>query len=183
MCFALLAVLLATRCGGSDDRDEADTGTDTPADVSPDPIADVPEDTVADIPGDPGTDTEEDTADPDCIPEATAGGSAGHMPGQDCQGCHGSMTGPLGFTLSGTVYGDLEGSSPVGGATVVVTDDEGSVHQLVTHDNGNFYTTATIAYPATVAVSRCPDTAEMLTTFEHGACNLCHHSAFRVHLP
>ena len=175
---SLIVVLAVCGCGDADDTDPdggSDASTDTTTDASPDVV----QDTVVDT----GTDVTDDEVEPTCIPEATPSGDSGHAPGMDCMSCHATMTGPLKFTLAGTLFDDATGSSPVGGATVVVTDDSGDEIRLVTHPSGNFYTTIPIDYPALVEVSKCPDTAVMLTTFETGGCNSCHDSAFRVHLP
>jgi hypothetical protein len=103
-------------------------------------------------------------------------------PGQACLGCHGSKQSPN-ITLGGTVYSSATGGSAVSGATVTVTDNSGKKTTLVTGSSGNFYTTSSIAFPATVQVSKCPDTALMPATVTTGDCNSCHDSSMRLHLP
>jgi hypothetical protein len=93
------------------------------------------------------------------------------------------MSGPLAFTLAGTLFSDGSGSAPVPGATVVITDSGGGRVDLVTHENGNFYTASTIEFPVTVDASKCPDHASMLSPVTLGGCNSCHGSSFRIHIP
>jgi hypothetical protein len=102
--------------------------------------------------------------------------------GQACLNCHGSRQSPN-ITLGGTLYGSATGGSGVSGATVTVVDNSGKKTTIVTGSSGNFYTTASIAFPATVQISKCPDTASMSSTVTSGDCNSCHNSSMRIHLP
>jgi hypothetical protein len=87
------------------------------------------------------------------------------------------------MTLGGTVYASASGGSGVSGATVTVTDKNGTKITMVTGSLGNFYSNAAVTFPATVEVSKCPDTATMTTTITQGGCNSCHGSSMRIHLP
>ena len=115
-----------------------------------------------------------------CIPAATGGPSAMNA-GQACVSCHSSQS-PT-FKLGGTLYSAATGGSAVSGATVTITDANGKVTTLVTGSSGNFYTAATIAYPAKVSVSKCPNTVAMSSTISTGDCNSCHNSSMRIHIP
>jgi hypothetical protein len=102
--------------------------------------------------------------------------------GQDCLSCHGSGQSPK-MTAAGTLYSKASGGSAVSGATVTITDSKGTKIKLITGNSGNFYTGSAISFPATVEVSKCPDTVAMPTTIAAGNCNSCHNSSMRVHLP
>jgi hypothetical protein len=102
--------------------------------------------------------------------------------GNACLGCHASSQNPK-LTLGGTVYSALTGGSGVSGATVTITDNAGKQTKLVTGSSGNFYTSSAIAFPATVQISKCPDTVAMSATITSGDCNSCHGSSMRIHLP
>lgn len=196
----MLAAVLAAGCGDGGGGGNPDADEDTTGDPSAEVAMDVTEDTVdetvdepvddpmddpadepMDDPVDDPTDVEEESAA--CLPEATPTGDEGHRAGQDCLSCHASMGGGRRWTLAGTLYNDASGSAPVSGATIVVTEAGGTEHLLVTHPNGNFYTTAAVTFPVTVAASKCPDHAEMGSTVSDGSCNSCHNSTFRIHLP
>jgi len=199
----MLALGLAAGCGAGDDTepdDVADTadaidtsdGTGTDDGVVPD-VEDVPEDTVEDVPADTvedvPADVVEDTADAAdeatvaCIdPQTPINGE--HNAGRNCLSCHTGGGAPR-WTLAGTLYDSAAGTTPVAGATIVVTPSSGSEIRLVTGSNGNFYTSAAIAYPATVRASLCPDdqTMPMAVESSGAACNTCHAAGNRVHLP
>lgn len=104
--------------------------------------------------------------------------------GQACVSCHGSGQSPA-MTVAGTVYASATGGSGVSGATVTVTGSDGKKVTMVTGRSGNFYSNSSISFPATVQVSKCPDTQTMPTTITKGDCNMggCHTSAMRIHLP
>jgi len=169
----MLAVplLLVARCQGSGDIDLRDAAQE--------PVSDTVDDAVDDA---PVSDTVEDGT-PDCEPERTAAGPDGHRTGEDCLGCHASMSGSRRWTVAGTLYSDASGSAAVSGATITVTDAGGATLRLVTHPNGNFYTTEAVELPLSMKASLCPDSAEMLSQATSGSCNSCHDASFRVHLP
>ncbi len=87
------------------------------------------------------------------------------------------------MTVAGTLYSAVTGGTAVSGATVTVTDNNGAVLRLVTGNSGNFYSTSAVAFPASVSVSKCPDTASMSSKPSTGDCNSCHGSSMRIHLP
>ncbi|MEZ4366167.1 MAG: hypothetical protein R2939_07745 [Kofleriaceae bacterium] len=113
-----------------------------------------------------------------------------HNPNTSCisAGCHADASGGI-FTVAGTLSATAAGGAPVPGATVIVTGADAVEHRLVTGDNGNFYTGVQIAFPATVRVSKCPDTAVMSqpVNVADGNCTACHApggaGGGRLHLP
>lgn len=109
-----------------------------------------------------------------------------HNPGTECVGCHMKNPDPtLRFTLAGTLYMDKYGTTPRGGATVLVTDANGAMLQLVTDVYGNFYTTKSIAFPVTTSATACPSVMPMVPKSDTGACNTsgCHDAALPAYLP
>lgn len=122
-----------------------------------------------------------------CDPvQSTAGLSSPnghHNAGQDCQGCHAGGGAPT-FSIGGTLYNAVTGGAAVAGATINVTDANGKSVKIVSATNGNFWSTTTLAYPVKVNASLCPNTTPMSATVpSNGACNNCHNSTFRVHVP
>jgi hypothetical protein len=116
-----------------------------------------------------------------CIPSGTAG-SGHHNPGMDCMSCHASVPG-FQWTVAGTLFGAVSGGTAVSGATIEITDASGAKIDLVTADNGNFFTTQPVVFPLHVRASRCPADISMSSAVDQGSCNSCHGSAFRIHLP
>ena len=111
--------------------------------------------------------------------------SGQHNPGQDCmQGCHNH-----GFTLSGTLYASANGTTPLVGATVTVTDAANKTFDMVTALNGNFSTSTSVTFPIKVIASSCPSATPMIGTITagNGGCNKggCHAAgaAGKIHLP
>jgi hypothetical protein len=118
-------------------------------------------------------------------PQSTASLSAPsghHNAGLECQGCHAGGGAPT-FSLGGTLYDSLGGSNAIAGATIHVTDANGASLAIVTAANGNFWSTTPLVYPLKVSASLCPSTQPMMGAVANGACNSCHGSTFRVHLP
>ena len=110
--------------------------------------------------------------------------SGEHNAGQECQGCHAPGGGAPTFYLAGTLYNAAGGGAAVAGATINVTDANGKKTKIVSANNGNFWTTTVLAFPVTVDASLCPATVPMVATVSgNGACNNCHNSAMRVHVP
>ena len=105
--------------------------------------------------------------------------------GQACLDCHvaGGRASSLTFTAAGTLYASATGSTAVSGATVTIIGSDNKKVTIVTASDGNFYTSSAIAFPATVQVSKCPDTAAMSSSITAGDCNSCHGSTMRIHLP
>jgi hypothetical protein len=87
------------------------------------------------------------------------------------------------LALAGTLYSAATGGTAVSGATVTVTDNNNAVLTLVTGSTGNFYSSSAVAFPASVSVSKCPDTVNMNAQVNSGDCNSCHGSSMRIHLP
>ncbi|MDD1713389.1 MAG: hypothetical protein LUQ69_09525, partial [Methanoregulaceae archaeon] len=110
-------------------------------------------------------------------------GTGYHNPGQSCfQGCHNH-----GFTLAGTLYANATSQTAFAGAHITITDANGKVTDLVTMQNGNFYTTAAIAFPVTILASDCPSATKMNASVSTAACNQagCHpgNTSMQMHLP
>jgi hypothetical protein len=110
--------------------------------------------------------------------------SGHHNAGQECQGCHAPGGGAPTFYLGGTLYSAVTGGAAVAGATIDVTDAAGKSVKIVSANNGNFWTTTTLTFPIKVGASLCPSTLPMASAVAgNGACNNCHNSTFRVHVP
>lgn len=110
-------------------------------------------------------------------------GGPTHNAGRDCSqsGCHS-------FAYSGTVYSDLNGSAAVNGATVTVTENDGTVRTFTSNSVGNFYSNdGNPGSGYTVSVSS-PDgslTYNMASSASIGGCNNgnCHNSSLRIYAP
>jgi hypothetical protein len=113
---------------------------------------------------------------PACIP-APAPGPSAHNVGQDCLSCHPA------FGAAGSIYSDAAGTQTLGAVTVRILDHNGVTHDGVTCGCGNFIVRNSVAFPATLIVSKCPDTAVMVGEITYGGCNSCHAAGNRVHLP
>jgi hypothetical protein len=121
-----------------------------------------------------------------CRNQVTTGLTDGHHnAGMDCQdACHNH-----GFTLAGTLYTSAAGTTAIAGGTITVLGANGVSVDVVSQQNGNFYTSAALSFPVTVTASECPNIAPMSATVTApGGCNAngCHNSAAgqgRVHLP
>jgi len=156
-------------------------------DAVPDPVEDPAPDAAEDVTPDATEDAvdmpAEEMEPPACIDPEPSPGDGEHHAGDDCLSCHASQPASRRWTVAGTLYSDASGSSAVSGATVEVVDSEGKTVGLVTHDNGNFYTIESFAFPVQVRASKCPDDAPMASAVTNGSCNSCHNSSFRIHLP
>ena len=133
-------------------------------------------DTDAAPTGDGATAQEAGGDGPACIP-APAPGPSAHNVGQDCLSCHPT------FGAAGSIYSDAAGTQTLGAVTVRILDHDGVTHDSVTCGCGNFIVRDTVAFPATLFVSKCPDTAVMVGEITYGGCNSCHAAGNRVHLP
>jgi len=116
-----------------------------------------------------------------CVP-AASGGPSGMNSGKPCITCHGSGQSPA-MKIAGTLYSALTGGSGVSGATVTITPASGSPITMVTGQSGNFYSNSAVTFPATVQISKCPNTVTMPSTITSGDCNSCHGSSQHIHLP
>jgi len=96
------------------------------------------------------------------------GGDGSHNAGRDCTSCHN-------FSVSGTVYANAAGSSPVQGATVMATSATGAV-AMTTDRLGNFYTTRAFSGPYSITVQKSSRVAVMQNQRVYGGCNTtgCH---------
>ncbi len=147
--------------------------------------------TVADLgtaPSDGGGGGGGDMAPIACDKLQSTGGlsvpSGQHNAGQECQGCHAPGGGAPTFYLGGTLYNAVANGTAVAGATINVTDAAGKTVKIVSANNGNFWTTTPLTFPVKVNASLCPNTLPMNATVGgNGACNNCHNSTFRVHVP
>lgn len=108
-----------------------------------------------------------------------------HNTGRSCfQSCHNH-----GFTLAGTVYTGTNNNTGYTGATITIRDSASRTIDLVVQANGNFYTSAAIAFPALVMASACPYATKMTAEVANGDCNSagCHAQqggpAGQIHLP
>lgn len=116
-----------------------------------------------------------------CKDPATPPGDGHHNPGKSCfQSCHNH-----GFTLAGTLYTNATGNSAFVGATITVTDAANKSLELITHQNGNFYTRDAITFPVLVIASSCPSAVRMQASAPSGNCNSCHVGGTndQMHLP
>lgn len=137
-------------------------------------------------PDDTGTTCNE--ANESCGPNNCSGEGAEMLPGSDCLACHTSGSAArqrqasaqeedeLGgaFTAAGTVFSDIDGSSPAAGVTVRLVDANASEVVLTTNAAGNFYTAEPLAFPISVEVDLNGNTVAMQSTEQTGACNSCH---------
>lgn len=81
-----------------------------------------------------------------------------HFAGQDCGICHspGKPAGNHVFSVSGTVYEDKLGMTPLAGAEVILKDSQGNVISLTSNDAGNFFSYTPVAHDP--AAGEDPDT-------------------------
>jgi hypothetical protein len=107
-----------------------------------------------------------------------------HNAGASCLTCHNGTTAPQ-WTLAGTLYTSPAGAAPQPGATIIVTDANGTEVKIPTANNGNFWTTTKLTFPVTVAASECPNTEAMTAQVQVGDCNSCHTGGGngRIYLP
>jgi len=121
----------------------------------------------------------------DCRQPATGYGTGQHNTGRSCMdSCHNH-----GFTLAGTLYTSPTSNTGYAGATITIKDSANKTLDLVVQANGNFYTSAAIAFPVIVMASECPYGTKMTSTVATGSCNTsaCHAqtggAAGQIHLP
>jgi hypothetical protein len=129
--------------------------------------------------------------DPDCEEAVTPNADGHHNAGQTCinAGCHDGNTqdAPL-WTLAGTAYTDINGTTPLAGGTILYTDANNAEIKIITDTNGNFYTGATIVFPIQAVASLCPNTLPMNTAVAANMANCntagCHGEAGnRIYVP
>lgn len=122
-----------------------------------------------------------------CKQRVTSYGTGHHNAGQDCMQCHGD------FSVAGTLYTSGTGSTAIAGATITIKDASGQTEDLVTQQNGNFYSFNAHSFPITVWASECQisQTAQMMVSqvqsSSNGGCNMsgCHRTTAQghIHLP
>ena len=79
-----------------------------------------------------------------------------HHPGEDCGRCHrsGGKAEAYLWTMSGTLYADRSGSTPLKGGEIVMQDYEGNVICMTSNKAGNFWTSTPVASnPYTVSTT------------------------------
>ncbi len=101
-----------------------------------------------------------------------------HRAGQPCLVCHdGSVASPA-MSVAGTINDVLGSASPLAGASVVLTAEDGSTFTATTNSAGNFYVEPSSwqpVYPLRVAVEFGGFTAVMTTIIgRDGSCASCH---------
>lgn len=101
-------------------------------------------------------------------------------PGQQCIDCHeAEREGPV-YVIAGTVYGgasEPDDCDGIEGATVEVTDADGTVFTMTANAAGNFFLRASgndVVFPVTAKVTSGDKTSEMVTAQATGECNSCH---------
>jgi hypothetical protein len=116
-----------------------------------------------------------DGADLTCADPQSATDDGHHYPGMACATCHDGSIGPT-FAVGGTLYSDAGGAQAVAGVTITLIDADQNRIDLVSAQNGNFWTDRAVAFPVTTFASSCPDVAPMLTQAGDGNCNAngCH---------
>jgi hypothetical protein len=103
-----------------------------------------------------------------------------HRPGQPCLLCHdGAIGDPPAFSVAGTVFDRPSGTLGVNGATVSLSDANGSTFAATTNTAGNFYVVPSQwvpTFPMKVTVSPgSGQTVTMQTDIgRDGACAACH---------
>jgi hypothetical protein len=103
-----------------------------------------------------------------------------HRPGQPCTWCHdGSYE--VEFAIAGTVFATPDGSKPVDGATVALTDATGATMTARSNCAGNFYIFASDwkpTFPVRTQISFGAQTQTMETLIQREAsCSACHMKA------
>jgi hypothetical protein len=150
--------------------DNGDDGEGAPGDYRPDG-------------GGGGGDNDAGPSGPACIDPASSPGDGHHNAGQDCISCHQTVPN-ANWTIAGTLYRTATGGAAVSGVTIEIVDANGQTIQLVTSDNGNFYTDQDVAFPVQTRASSCPLDQAMTAPANQGSCNAggCHESGNRIHL-
>jgi hypothetical protein len=110
-----------------------------------------------------------------------------HRPGQPCILCHdGALGDPQRFTVAGTIFQTSGAKAPAVGATVTLTDANGSAIQVQTNAAGNFYLTQNQydpVVPMQVVVTGSGGAAAKMQTVvagnlaeepNNGSCASCH---------
>lgn len=131
-------------------------------------------------------------ATPVCAPVSTALESGHHVTRYDyqngssgCMGvCHDGVLGPV-WTIGGSLFDRYRtGGNPVAGAKIVVIDSRGKEVEMVTAQNGMFWTNEMVTPPLRTYASACPDSMPMIDN-TNGNCNLgsCHGEDIKIFVP
>jgi hypothetical protein len=102
-----------------------------------------------------------------------------HNAGAACMSCHGAGGGAPRWYAAGTLFqaNRINGRA---GVNVTVKDANGKIVNMVSANNGNFWTPEPLVYPLYVFASLCPDINSMGQEVPDGAnCNGCHNGNIR----
>jgi hypothetical protein len=105
--------------------------------------------------------------------------SGNHNAGAACMSCHGAGGGAPRWYAAGTVFeaNRIDGRA---GVNITVKDANEKIVNMVTANNGNFWTPEPLVYPLYVFASLCPDINSMGQQVPEGAnCNGCHNGSVR----
>jgi hypothetical protein len=101
-----------------------------------------------------------------------------HRPGQPCLDCHGSSGVKPAMSVAGTVFAAADGTAPLAGAAVMLSDTFGRTFQTTTNAAGNFYVEPSSwapIYPMYVTVAFGGVRNAMSTQVgRDGSCAACH---------
>lgn len=102
-----------------------------------------------------------------------------HNAGLSCMTCHGASGGAPRWYAAGTLY-EADRQTGRAGVNVTVQDANGKIVNMVSANNGNFWTPEPLVYPLYVFASLCPDINSMGQQVPDGAnCNGCHNNVTR----
>jgi hypothetical protein len=99
------------------------------------------------------------------------------LPGSDCLGCHNAddaEDSDLVFNLAGTIFADADGTTPLEGVRIVVTDAEDQLVTLSSNEVGNFWSRRDVVFPIDVEVEADEEVVSMVLPVQQGSCNTCH---------
>jgi hypothetical protein len=95
---------------------------------------------------------------------------------QACLGCHVAGGAAKAFAFAGTAFKDVAGTIPAVGVEVRVRAADGGSLSAYTDEDGNFYQSAPIAFPASVGARNATTSRVMMGMPPEGGCNnaQCH---------
>jgi putative hemolysin len=127
-------------------------------------------------PADPNPETICNESNEHCTESTCRGEGARMLPGSDCLVCHspGGDDEADWFSVGGTVFSDLDGSSLSQGVLVRVTDANGKVVEMTSNSAGNFYSEEDLVPPMRAEVEVGGRVEEMATEISYGGCASCH---------
>ncbi len=105
-------------------------------------------------------------------------GGGSMFPGKACAACHDQGEGPT-LQFGGTVYPtphEPDNCIGASGATVLITDANGTQYSATANNNGNFYrkSSASIAFPIHAEIHANGKVLKMTEAIDTGDCNTCH---------